>query len=812
MDRSSNQGSQAKVVLQKAIELLLKWTDRSLPSNYSVPEDSAAIQRAKELLSWTDDREIGALQLLFDRVCLKPDQKRELTHYVPMQAIASPDLDVMDPEKSYPPIFYPVKQEPSSETENHFKQEMQSAVLEVLEERENWQNLSLLMLIVEKYGSCLSFGDSDVALVDKVRLTAAVAEALADDSGATHLSLIAGDLSGIQDFIYTISSDGALKSLRARSFYLELITEEVVQQLLTALELPRTSVIYAGGGNLYLLASKDAVEAVQKVQKQFNCWLRKEFQKKIFLALTCVEFPTLDISTRKFTDYWQEAIHQLNKQKSRKFADQISDVLKPERSYEQTCRVCHRDDVEEKNLKPLKEPDSPLACPVCRNMFGLGGILFKVNCAVRSSRPPQKNEENVLGIELPVTPDRPASNHYYRMYEHWKQVENTSDAVFLINDWEIEHYKFRHFPHVSPLLLGNYGQISQTETGFMTANEFTKTAEGIDRVGYLRMDVDNLGQIFAKGLQHCFSLPRLAGLSRQMSYFFKVYLNSLADDRSTNFFAQSDAHGFKALRNQLRTDQDNKHDQKHLRKNLLFIYAGGDDLFVSGAWDEIIEFAFDVYQSFRSYTGHNPDITLSGGISIETAKFPLYQAAEAAGIAEKAAKSGGRDRLGLFNQVFQWQEWLGTVQLQNLDEKAVSYLDPAKQPDYFGVWQFVEQLQKLSGSYTRSLVRNLLITAELQESRIREKQAQIDQRKKSLRPSEYDQDLMIKQLKQESEEIRYYLHLPSIAYTLARLPDHLKSDTSPFKSVRTSLKSPYNAPYFRAIATWIELLNRKAEP
>jgi len=29
-----------------------------------------------------------------------------------------------------------------------------------------------------------------------------------------------------------------------------------------------------------------------------------------------------------------------------------------------------------------------------------------------------------------------------------------------------------------------------------------------------------------------------------------------------------------------------------------------------------------------------------------------------------------------------------------------------------------------------------------------------------------------------------------------------------FAPVRTSLKSPYNAPYFRAIATWIELLNR----
>ena len=39
------------------------------------------------------------------------------------------------------------------------------------------------------------------------------------------------DLSGIQDFIYTITSDGALKALRARSFYLELLTEHLVDTM-----------------------------------------------------------------------------------------------------------------------------------------------------------------------------------------------------------------------------------------------------------------------------------------------------------------------------------------------------------------------------------------------------------------------------------------------------------------------------------------------------------------------------------------------------------------------------------------------------
>lgn len=44
------------------------------------------------------------------------------------------------------------------------------------------------------------------------------------------------DISGIQKFIYTIHSSGALKMLRSRSFYLEIMMEHMVDELLTRLE------------------------------------------------------------------------------------------------------------------------------------------------------------------------------------------------------------------------------------------------------------------------------------------------------------------------------------------------------------------------------------------------------------------------------------------------------------------------------------------------------------------------------------------------------------------------------------------------
>ena len=66
--------------------------------------------------------------------------------------------------------------------------------------------------------------------------------------------LVSGDVSGIQDFLYTIPSKGALKSLRGRSFYLEIMLENFIDVLLEDLGLARTNLLYSGGGHFYLLA------------------------------------------------------------------------------------------------------------------------------------------------------------------------------------------------------------------------------------------------------------------------------------------------------------------------------------------------------------------------------------------------------------------------------------------------------------------------------------------------------------------------------------------------------------------------------
>lgn len=754
MENSEEPTSQVSLnIIQQAILTLAQSSKAAnLPHNFKLSQEQPAVTRAKQIL-WPKNETINTLDLLFSQINLS---KHQQSHHLkwPLLAIAESD----------PPIPYP--------TNNHLNwQDYQNLVAQAFStlKAEDWDNLSLLTVFLEKYGSCLSFGESDIALIDVAKSTAALASALAHDPNCQNLSLIAGDLSGIQKFIYTIASDGALKSLRARSFYLELVAEEIVQQILEKLKLPRTSIIYAGGGNLYLLApgTEDTQKTVEEVQKEFNNWLVKKFQAKIFLALDSHEFPVQDVASQKFTDHWNQVIKKINQQKNSKFTDQISQLIQPQVSYD-TCRVCHREDTQD--LEPLnpEEPNSVLACPTCRNMFQLGEQLFNIKSIVRS-RISKSNQQYSIRFNL----DNQKTVYYY-VSNQWNQIVTDADTVLLVNDWDIEHYQFRQFRQPVPLLLGNYAALTEQQT-MMRAGELAEVAQGIKRVGYLRMDVDKLGQIFAKGLGQKQTLPRLAGLSRMMTYFFKVYLNSLAQDRVRNLPDKA-----KQL----------THDN---RPNLIFIYAGGDDLFVSGSWNEVVEFSFDVYQSFRAYTGNNPDITLSAGISLETFKFPLYQAASNSGEAEKGAKNNGRDSLGLFGEVFKWGEWLGTANLDSLSQEIKDYLNSETLPQHLGIFPLVDLLekQKQDINYARSFVRNLLATATLQNQMLDKLDKIKDEKLENIRGT------------------RYYLHLPKLAYTLTRLPKYVRENPT-FEEIRKSLLSPYNAPYFKAIATWIELLNRSS--
>jgi CRISPR-associated protein Csm1 len=148
---------------------------------------------------------------------------------------------------------------------------------------------------------------------------------------------------------------------------------------------------------------------------------------------------------------------------------------------------------------------------------------------------------------------------------------------------------------------------------------------GADLIGALRMDVDNLGKLFSS----ISNIVQLSTRSRMLNLFFKLHLNHICANRSFDLLKKNKA----------------EHEEwGKPGRNVSIIYAGGDDLFIVGAWDETVELAFDIQKEFECFTAALPKGAngISGGLTLHQPKFPLYQMARLSAEAEAYAK-GDRD-------------------------------------------------------------------------------------------------------------------------------------------------------------------------
>jgi CRISPR-associated protein Csm1 len=163
---------------------------------------------------------------------------------------------------------------------------------------------------------------------------------------------------------------------------------------------------------------------------------------------------------------------------------------------------------------------------------------------------------------------------------------------------------------------------------------------GADLIGSLRMDVDDMGKLFS----NIEKLTELSAKSRMLNIFFKVYLNQICKANLGKLKSGEELFPIDIVGKNY-SEQNIGEGKKG--RNVSVIYAGGDDLFILGAWDETTELAFDIQRCFALFTGgifnaKNKSVTggigISGGLTLHQPKFPLYQMARKSGEAESVAK------------------------------------------------------------------------------------------------------------------------------------------------------------------------------
>ncbi len=454
--------------------------------------------------------------------------------------------------------------------------------------------------------------------------------------------LVSGDFSGLQRFIYTTSSRGALKTLRARSFFLELLSEHVIYEILKD-RLSRANIIFSGGGGFCILAprTQEMKSHLKTVREEMNGWLYKNHGIKLYLGMEWVKVPLDRLLNGSVVGSFEEVQLKLERSKQTKFLDQlrggdIFNIKAPEQpDNDLSCQICRRDDVPggTERIRPDDE-FSDRACPLCHRLFTIGERLPNVRYIARGSAELPDKRSILIG-----------EGTYYSVFSK-SEIRDVNrgdfDALWIINGLELKECVDRS---ALPMYIANQAtqhgelpdaakkvekenrqedEMRQPDSDDMaTFSGLARAACGVDRVGVLRADVDNLGAVMTQSLdREDHYLMRLSALSRSLNCFFKLHLNQICRGQHIEKPARV-----------MPEEQD-----KYAKRYVTVVYAGGDDLFVVGAWDHVAELAFDINRAFRSYTCYNPDVTLSAGVTLHNPKFPIYQMARLSEEAEKAAK------------------------------------------------------------------------------------------------------------------------------------------------------------------------------
>ncbi len=190
------------------------------------------------------------------------------------------------------------------------------------------------------------------------------------------------------------------------------------------------------------------------------------------------------------------------------------------------------------------------------------------------------------------------------------------------------------------------------ESGIRTPADFKLLADsscknldtGVKSLAVLKADVDNMGKFLEKS-DVTNSFENFDSFSKTMDNFFSIYVPKMMREKYPNTYT---------------------------------VFAGGDDLFLLGAWDEILNLSREIEKEFKAFV-NSDDLSISFGIAIAKPTTPISYLAdytehlleEAKGIDEDKEVEHPKDAISLFGETVKWKEYLNVY--KKLDEAFKGY-------------------------------------------------------------------------------------------------------------------------------------------
>lgn len=547
--------------------------------------------------------------------------------------------------------------------EDDFKKVVNSFLLNINKQNIFNMGVTELLQILEcdfSYIPYKSQGSCDISLYIHSKITAAIASCMYQYFAAKNITdykkfcfskanaefrneaaflLISGDFSGIQSFIYTIPSKGALKSLRGRSFYLEILMENFIDEMLEALDLCRANLLYTGGGHFYVLAAntEKTRQTIEALKVKFNQWLLAKFGTQLYMAMGYAQCSANDLrSSGTQRNVFAAVSKELNKDKLCRYdADSLEQLFDSNSIYNKNmdkareCSICHLSSTELQKVDNISEG---YVCSTCAGLYELGGVLFQkevfviLDTAVENSLEVFGSDKRLYLAVVNNKELEKYADHIVRIYSKNEAVTGKFISTRL---WLADYYS-----------AGEKGEVLEFEK---LAAACCDGQYGIKRLGVLRADVDNLGAAFIGGFVHqqaaepekYATLSRYADLSRDLGLFFKLAVDKLCKGELTGFDINDKQQPFSLFG--LSKDKQRK---------VHVVYSGGDDMFIVGAWDELLELAVDIRRAFSKFT--NDKLSFSAGLALFNPGYPISKMAEITGMLESAAKDNDKNSIALF--------------------------------------------------------------------------------------------------------------------------------------------------------------------
>lgn len=541
--------------------------------------------------------------------------------------------------------IFPVKK---SELRN---QDLDNLITEFLSELENINREEQLYFLLEKYFWGVPVpktqGNSDISLFDHSKTKAAIALSLYDQYKAEKLTefeldnimnfkndqfvLLNGDLSGIQDFIFNIPSRRASKSLKGRSMYLNLLLDIIVKYIVDELDLKESNVLYNGGGNFYILLPESKKEKIDSVKNNISKKLLTAHQGDLYLAVASISFTPSDFNN--FTELWGKVKTKVESAKHRKWSEinlkdnfnQIFGPLDQGSAENDHCHICGvGNDVRnleiDKNLN--EDNENQKVCSLCESFIKLTDDLKNAKYLSINKT------NNKIDIYQSYNDVLSAFGYYFSFSNKLTEADTIyklNDTNFMVDNCMGFKFGAYNLPQKNNIQL-TFEELAENSI----ENEY-----GDKKLGVLKLDVDNLGAIFTKGLENDRSIARVTSLSRMMGLFYEGYINKIITE--------------------------NNWDDK-----IYVVFSGGDDTFIVGSWNVILDFAEKFYEKFREYTCHNKFITFSASLGVFKYNYPINRSAnltedylDEAKTIDFSKNDGAvpiKNKVNFLGEVFNWEE------------------------------------------------------------------------------------------------------------------------------------------------------------